>query len=81
MLVVMSIVVLLPSPYKLNCSCDCIVDNYSIFLAQLTEKLSKIASIWSTGRGVLSLHLFTHTTAHEALTREAAMIDAIGEHP
>ncbi len=45
---------------------------------QRTEKVKRIIEIWAVGGGVLSLHVFPHTTAQEALTREAAMIDAIG---
>ena len=46
---------------------------------QLSAKHSRIISIWNSGQGVVSLHIFHHTTAEEAFTREACMIDAIGE--
>lgn len=41
--------------------------------------MQKIVDLWSTGRGVVSLHVFQNTVPTEALTREAAMIDAIGK--
>ena len=48
-------------------------------LLQPSAKLDQILDIWSSGRGVVSLHVFQNTTSQEAFTREAAMIDAIGE--
>jgi hypothetical protein len=42
------------------------------------RKLARITSLWREGVGVVSLHVFQNTPAVEALTREAAMIDAIG---
>ena len=45
---------------------------------QRSEKLQCILDIWSSGRGVMSLHLFNNTTAQEAFTREACVIEAIG---
>ena len=47
-------------------------------LPQHSDKLQLILDIWSSGRGVMSLHLFHNTTAQEAFTREACMIEAIG---
>jgi len=35
--------------------------------------------IWAAGCGVVSLHVFYNTTAEEAFTKEACIIDAIGE--
>lgn len=34
--------------------------------------------IWELGLGVVCLHVFQNLTSAEALTREAAMIDAVG---
>ena len=48
-------------------------------LSQLSRKFSRILSIWQSGQGVVSLHVFHNTTAEEAFCREACMIDAIGE--
>ena len=46
---------------------------------QLSDKLRLIHDIWSAGLGVVSLQLFHNTTASEAFTREACLIDAIGK--
>ena len=46
---------------------------------QLSEKLDRILDIWSARYGVVSLQLFHNTTASEAFTREACLIDAIGK--
>ncbi len=46
---------------------------------KLSAKLEKIISIWSGGGGVVCLQIFNNSLGVEALTREAAMIDAIGE--
>ena len=53
--------------------------NVSLFLIQQSSKLRHILDIWSAGYGVVSLHVFYNTTAEEAFTREACMIDAMGE--
>ena len=52
---------------------------FSLFLVQQSSKLRHILDVWSAGYGVISLHVFYNTTAEEAFTREACMIDAIGE--
>lgn len=46
--------------------------------AEESAKVNKIKDVWSSGRGVVSLHVFQNTIPVEAFTREAAMIDAIG---
>ena len=52
---------------------------YLIALKQhVSRKLEQIGSIWRAGRGVMSLSFFHNTTAGEAFTREACMIEAIG---
>ncbi|XP_063685487.1 uncharacterized protein LOC134819465 isoform X2 [Bolinopsis microptera] len=43
-----------------------------------SEKLRKIRSIWTSGRGVVSLHVYNNTIAEEAFTREGVMIGCIG---
>ncbi|XP_046403176.1 uncharacterized protein LOC124168861 [Ischnura elegans] len=42
------------------------------------KKLRQIIEIWNQDLGVVCLHLFQNVIPAEALTREAAMIDAIG---
>ena len=46
---------------------------------QVSMKLCRILDIWSAGFGVISLQLFHNTTANEAFTREACIIEAIGK--
>lgn len=48
-------------------------------IPQSSDKIQSILDIWSSGRGVMSLHLFNNITAAEAFTREACIIDAIGK--
>ena len=43
-----------------------------------SAKLQRIRDIWSGGRGVMSLHIFSNRTEEEAYTREACLIEAIG---
>jgi len=43
--------------------------------------VSQIIDIWRAGVGVVSLHVFQNVMASEAFTREACMIDALGERP
>ena len=45
----------------------------------MSDKLHRILDIWSAGYGVVSLQLFHNTTASEAFTREACLIEAIGK--
>lgn len=52
--------------------------DYKLTQRKRSEKLQCILDIWSSGHGVMSLHLFNNTTAQEAFTREACMIEAIG---
>jgi len=41
--------------------------------------VAQIIDIWRAGLGVVSLHVFQNVMAVEAFTREASMIDALGE--
>ncbi|XP_060522645.1 ankyrin repeat and LEM domain-containing protein 1-like [Cylas formicarius] len=41
------------------------------------KKIQKIFDIWSTGSGVICLHVYLNTIPVEAYTREAAMISAL----
>ena len=43
-----------------------------------SRKIEKVLDIWSTGRGVVALHVFNNQSETEAFTREACCIDAIG---
>ena len=45
----------------------------------MSRKLRTILDLWDAGRGVISLQIFHNTTSEEAFTREACLIDAIGE--
>lgn len=40
--------------------------------------MERILKIWADNYGVICLHVFQNVLQNEALTREAAMIDAIG---
>jgi hypothetical protein len=42
-------------------------------------KVSRILEVWKDGHGVVSLQVFNNSIAVEGFTREAAMIDALGE--
>ena len=44
---------------------------------ELGSKLARIVSIWDAGAGVVSLHLFHNSLGVEALSREAAMVEAL----
>lgn len=46
---------------------------------QISRKVQTILDIWSSGLGVVSLHCFQNVIAVEAYTREACMVEAIGE--
>jgi len=46
---------------------------------QASNKVMQIMDIWRAGLGVVSLHVFQNVIASEAFTREACMIDALGE--
>ncbi|XP_039288667.1 GATA zinc finger domain-containing protein 14-like [Nilaparvata lugens] len=43
-----------------------------------SKKVLKILDIWKSGKGVICLHIFQNVIPVEAMTREAAMIDAMG---
>ncbi|RZF34916.1 hypothetical protein LSTR_LSTR011410 [Laodelphax striatellus] len=43
-----------------------------------SKKVLKILDIWKSGQGVICLHVFQNVIPVEAMTREAAMIDAMG---
>ncbi|XP_015114641.1 uncharacterized protein LOC107039511 [Diachasma alloeum] len=45
---------------------------------QPSDKLKRIMEIWRSGKGVVSLQVFSNSMQEEAFTREAAMIDALG---
>ncbi|CAG0893422.1 unnamed protein product [Darwinula stevensoni] len=45
---------------------------------EVSEKLKRIQEIWTSGFGVVILHIFLSVIPVEAYTREAVMIDAIG---
>lgn len=43
-----------------------------------SKKLERILDIWKHGKGVVCLHVFHNILAAEAMTREAAIIEALG---
>lgn len=45
-----------------------------------SKKLNKIIEIWKSDMGVVCLHIFHNVLPVDAMTREAAIIDAIGLH-
>lgn len=45
---------------------------------QPSDKMKRIMEIWKSGKGVVSLQVFSNSMQEEAFTREAAMIDALG---
>ena len=47
--------------------------------SQVSKKLETILDLWKGGKGVMILEIFQYTTEKEAFTREACIIDAIGE--
>ena len=52
----------------------------SVFYVQASGKVQRILDIWSGGEGVVSLHCFQSVIPVEAYTREACMVDAIGNY-
>lgn len=44
----------------------------------VSDKIQRILDIWSTEKGVICQQVFRNIIPSEALTREAAIIDAIG---
>jgi hypothetical protein len=44
---------------------------------ELSDKIRRILKIWSTDKGVISLHCFPSICSDEALTRESLMIEAL----
>ena len=53
--------------------------SHGYFLEQHNPKIQQIQDIWAAGLGVVSLHIFQSVIPVEAYTREACMIDALGE--
>ena len=51
---------------------------FTLDLFQASDKLNMILNIWQSGYGVISLHVFHNTIPVEAYTREACMIEALG---
>lgn len=47
---------------------------------KLCPKVQHILQIWAAGQGVVSLHCFQNVIPVEAYTREACMVEAIGEY-
>lgn len=45
---------------------------------EISRKIGRILEIWQSGQGVVCLHVFHHTMAEEACSREACMIEALG---
>ena len=54
------------------------VCDFAYWLPKVSEKLKRIQEIWTSGFGVVILHVFLSVIPVEAYTREAVMIDAIG---
>lgn len=46
----------------------------------LCPKVQHILQVWGAGQGVVSLHCFQNVIPVEAYTREACMVEAIGEY-
>ncbi|KAG8223000.1 hypothetical protein J437_LFUL000708 [Ladona fulva] len=51
---------------------------YSHLYEAVSKKVKHILEIWSDNAGVVCLHVFQNSIPAEAFTREAAMIDALG---
>ena len=49
-----------------------------LVLRKINAKFSKITQIWERNDGIVILHLFTETNHYEAMSREYAMIKALG---
>lgn len=49
-------------------------------LQKLCPKVQHILQVWAAGQGVVSLHCFQNVIPVEAYTREACMVEAIGEY-
>lgn len=43
----------------------------------INRKIRRILDIWKEGKGIVCLHIFSHTMVEEACSREASMIDAL----
>lgn len=55
--------------------------NCNLFsLQKLCPKVQHILQVWTAGQGVISLHCFQNVIPVEAYTREACMVEAIGEY-
>lgn len=50
-----------------------------VYVCKASDKVTQILDIWRACLGVVSLHVFQNVMACEAYTREACMIDALGE--
>ena len=48
-------------------------------LQKLCSKVQHILQVWREDQGVVSLHCFQNVIPVEAFTREACMVDAIGQ--
>ena len=46
---------------------------------QCGPKVQRIVDIWEEEQGVISLHVFQNVIPAEAYTREACIIEAVGE--
>lgn len=46
---------------------------------KLCPKVEHILQVWNSEQGVISLHCFQNVIPVEAYTREACMVEAIGE--
>lgn len=47
---------------------------------RLCPKVQHILQVWAAGQGVVSLHCFQNVIPVEAYTREACMVEAMGEY-
>ena len=52
---------------------------FCVLIQKLCRKVEHILQVWNAGQGVISLHCFQNVIPVEAYTREACMVDAIGE--
>ena len=60
---------------------SCVKQSCGPLLQKLCSKVQHILQVWSAGQGVVSLHCFQNVIPVEAFTREACMVDAIGQCP
>ena len=57
-----------------------IIKHVPLFSQKLCPKVQHILQVWSAEQGVISLHCFQNVIPVEAYTREACMVEAIGEY-